>query len=782
MESRNRPSDKPITVTVARDSAPVDYHPRMPAGSQFSRGAGYQDYDEEPEKTLKDYIRVIFKRKRAIAIVFLSVVILTAIYTFTRVPVYRASATLEFAKENTNSINNIGESLSESLAPTSTQAEFFATQSEILKSRFLAEALLDKMSLENSPEFKRGDPTAASRLTDWLLSMFSSPSNPMANVRRDELCKDISEKRISIKREKNSRLLNLSMDAKDPEFAKQMLETYIEIYLEQNLRKRRVVSQEAVSWLKAEQSRAEEKLVKSMAALVNFTNDHGMVSLEDASNHVLRFFNSTAEGLVKSKEHRVQLEAMQKEGVQGLASLPSDFKSRDLESLNEKLSLLEAEFMQMREIYSDDYPKLVMLKKQIAFLKNKVFEIEKTAVTAAVATAKSQEALQQESFEKARQEAMNNNSLGVQYAVLKKEVETNQEIYKILLQKSKEMELNVQIIGNNISVIDPPSSPVKSFKPKKMLNLLVGCFLGLLGGIMAAFVLEQVDNSIHTTEDIEKNLNLPSLGAVPDIQKLRKLHGLNGNSSGYEFLAHNSPKAPVSEAIKNIKTSIFLSVPATSISTLVVSSAVPREGKTFVSVSIASVLCSNSKKVLIVDADLRRPRVGSVFGQPDNIPGLTTFLTQDDAKIQTILHKSKVPGLYYVTAGPLPPNPVALLESERMLEFVNKCSRVFDFVLFDSPPIAGFSDARILSNKVDGVILVVKEGAVPIEVVRQSKAMVTSANGRILGVVLNMANGSSSSYYGGSYGGYGYYGHYYSSKSGSVSLPATERISRRKKA
>jgi polysaccharide biosynthesis transport protein len=778
MESRNRPSDKPITVTVARDNAPVDYHPRMPSGSQLPRGVGYQDYDEEPEKTLKDYIRVIFKRKRAIAIVFLTVVALTAVYTFTRVPVYRAAATLEFDKESTNSINNIGESL----APNWTQAEFFATQSGILKSRFLAEALQDKMDLENSPEFKPEDPSLASRLTNWLLSLFSAPSNsmnPTASARRDALSKAVIE-RASVKRESNSRLLNLSMDAKDPEFAKQMLETYIQIYLEQNLRKRRAVSQEAVLWLGAEQSRAEEKLVKSMGALVNFTNDHGMVSLEDASNHVLRFFNSSAEGLVKSKEHRVQLEAVQKEGVQGLAALPSDFKPTDLQNLKEKLSLLEAEYMQMREIYSDDYPKMIMLKKQVSFLKNKLLEMEKAAVTAALETAKSQESLQQEAFDTARQDAMNNNSLGVQYAVLKKEVETNQEIYKILLQKSKEMELNVQIIGNNISVIDPPSTPVNSFKPNKMLNLLVGCFLGLLGGIMAAFVLEQVDNSIHTTEDIEKNLNLPSLGAVPDIQKFRRLHGLNGNSAGYEFLAHTSPKAPVSEAIKNIKTSIFLSVPATSISTLVVSSAVPREGKTFISVSIASVLCSNSKKVLIVDADLRRPRIGQVFGQPDNIPGLTTFLTQDDAKIQTILHKSKVPGLYYVAAGPLPPNPVALLESERMLEFVNKCSRVFDFVLFDSPPIAGFSDARILSNKVDGVILVVKEGAVPIEVVRQSKSMITSANGRILGVVLNMANGSSSSYYGGSYGGYGYYGHYYSSKSGSVSLPVDEQVPVRK--
>lgn len=773
MESRNRPSDDPITVTVGRDKASVDYRPKVFSEGQFPRGSEYFDYEEEPEKTLKDYIRVIFKRKRIIAIVFLSVVTLTAIYTYTRIPVYRATATLEFDKENSNSINNIGESL----APNWTQAEFFATQSGILKSRFLAEALQEKMDLANSSEFKREEPGAMSQMMNRLSLLISLSSPPVAaseSSKRDALAKAVID-RISVKRESNSRLLNLSMDAKNPEFSKQMLETYISIYLEQNLRKRRVVSLEAVSWLRGEQTRAEDKLVKSMAALVNFTNDHGIVSLEDASNHVLRFFNSTAEGLVKSKEHRVQLEAMQKETTAGgVPTLPSDFKPAEMQHIKEKLALAEAEYMQMLEIYNEEYPKVIMLKKQISFLKTRLAETEKLAVKTALDTAKSQETLQQQAFEQARKDAMNNNSLGVQYAVLKKEVETNEQIYKILLQKSKEMELNIQIIGNNISVIDPPITPVNPVKPNKMLNLMIGCFLGLLGGIVSAFIFEQVDNSIHTTEDIEKNLNLPSLGVVPDIKKFRKLHGLNGSASGYEFIAHNSPKAPVSEAIKNIKTSIFLSVPATSIGTLVVSSAVPQEGKTFISVSIASVLCSNSKKVLIVDADLRRPRVGKVFNQPDHIPGLTTYLTQETTKLQSILHKSRVPGLYYVAAGPLPPNPVALLESERMLEFVNKCRRVFDFVIFDSPPVAGFSDARILSNKVDGVIMVVREGRVPLELVRQSKSMIASANGRILGVVLNMANGSSS-YYGNGYNGYyRYYGHYYGSRSGSVSLTAGE--------
>lgn len=372
MESRDRPSDDPITVTMGRDKAPVDYHPRMLSESQFPRGSEYHDYDEEPEKTLKDYIRVVFKRKRVIIIVFFAVVALTAAYTFTRVPIYRANATLEFDKENTNSINNIGEQL----APNWTQTEFFATQSGILKSRFLAEALQDKMDLANTPEFKAEEPSLTNRSINQVLSLFSSSAEPVGTsdrTKRDALTKAVID-RVTAKRETNSRLLNLSMDAKNPEFATKMLENYIELYLEQNLRKRRVISQEAVGWLKAEQTKAEDKLVKSMASLVNFTNDNGVVSLEDVSNHILRFFNSSAEGLVKSKEHRVQLEALQKEDAsEGMGILPSDFKVAD-QNIREKLALFEAEYMQMSEIYSEDYPKLVMLKKQISFLKNRLSE------------------------------------------------------------------------------------------------------------------------------------------------------------------------------------------------------------------------------------------------------------------------------------------------------------------------------------------------------------------------------------------------------------------------
>lgn len=753
MKPSDRNPSEPISVTLEVDRGPVEGQARV-RSQDFGRHRNASSYEMIPveEHQLRDYLRIIEKRKGIVALVFFGVLAITFLYTFTRVPIYRAEALLEYGKDGSSSINNIGEGIAQSLGHSDN--ETFATQAGILKSRSLAEALLNKLNLENSPEFA-SNPGVVQATIDkavrWFDEIVNGPSEPVhPSQEKERLVKEIAD-RFKVKRENQSRLIRLTCDAKDPELAETMLKTYVDLYMEQNLAKRRMVNRDAGTWLKSELTNAEEKLVASMKNLVQFTNDHGIVSLDEGSNHVITFFNKAAEGLVKTKEQRVQLEAFQKEGINDLTVLPAEAKPDDFRALKEKLSILESEHNNMREIYSDDYPKLVLHRKQIAFLKEKVAEHEKRLVASALETAKTQEMLQEEAFEKAKQEAMANNSLGVQSAVLKKEVETNGEIYKLLLQKSKELELNTQVIGNNINVVDRPIAPLRPVKPEKGLYLLIGSILGLAGGIMVAFALEQLDNSVHSTDDIERKLSLPTLGVVPDVQKLRRQHHLNGKRMGFEFLAHDAPKSPVSEAIKNIKTSIFLSLPARTIRTLVIASSGPREGKTFVSVSIASVLCSQEKKVLIIDTDLRRPRIGKVFGHSDKIPGLTTLLTRDDVKLQKVLHKAKVPGLYYMTSGPLPPNPVALLESERMDRLIDRLTEIFDMVILDTPPLVGFSDTRILAAKADAVILVIKEAYLPVEFIHQAKSMVmASGKATLLGAVLNMANGSSS-YYGAKY-------------------------------
>jgi capsular exopolysaccharide synthesis family protein len=246
---------------------------------------------------------------------------------------------------------------------------------------------------------------------------------------------------------------------------------------------------------------------------------------------------------------------------------------------------------------------------------------------------------------------------------------------------------------------------------------------------------------------------------VPDLKSLRNLNGSHADVKSVELVAHDAPKSPVSEAIRNVKTSIFLSMPAASITSLVVSSAMPAEGKTFIAISIASVISSQQKRVLIVDADLRRPRIAQVFGCRRDAVGLTTLLTRNDVSLKKVIQRSRVPGLYFLSSGPLPPNPGGLLESDRMRSLSERFCDIFDLVVFDSPPVMGFADAQILAARADGVILVAKEGHVPMEMLRQAKASISLTKGKILGVVLNMAHAGGYGY--GYYGKYGYRSRYY---------------------
>ncbi len=750
MTSDKPPLTDPITVQFRESTAPRRYTP-SPGDDNPAADVGFADY-----------LRILLKRTWTLIIITAVTLALAGIYSFTHTPIYRAEALLELERDASTSINNVGEALAQGL--TSGDNDAFFTQAGILRSRSLAEALVGKMRLAESDEFT-SPPTncisAAIRIgLDFTQRLLGLQTHDRCDgTARERLIKNVMD-RISVKRESQSRLIRVGMEAADPVFGAQLLHEYIQLYRDQNLHKRRGASRHAGEWLKAELTSAEGKLVDSMKRYVRFTTDHGLVSMEENANHFITFFNKAAEGLVKSKEQRVQWEAFQKEGLSNLALAPGESKSEEYRAFMEKLGKLEAEYSQLREIYAEDYPKLALMQKQISYLKDKVASVEQHVVNTAVDTARSQEQLQLEAFEFAKQEAMGNNSLTVQSAVIKKEVETNEEIYKLLLQKSKEMELSNQIIGNNISVVDPPFVPVSPIKPRKALTLLVGLLLGLSGGVFTVLLMEQLDLSVHAGDDVQRKLGLPTLGIVPDVNRLKKLHAISPGRSP-EFLAYDTPKSPVSEAIKNIKTSIYLSAPGRSSRIIMSAASGPREGKTFISVSLASVLSVPKKRTLLLDADLRRPRVGEIFGQPQDVGGLSTLLTRDDVKLQSVLHRAHVPGLYYMTAGPLPSNPAALLESEKMIRLLHKLRQVFDVIVIDSPPVIGFSDARILAGSVDAVVLVVRENYMPVEVIRRTITLLNTGAGNVLGVVINMAR-MKSSLYGLNYARY--YGQYGSGK------------------
>ncbi|HMK33945.1 MAG TPA: polysaccharide biosynthesis tyrosine autokinase [Desulfomonilaceae bacterium] len=691
---------------------------------------GYSD--ETFEQNLRDYLSAIFRRKGTIAVVFVTTFLAVVLYTVLVAPTYRSVATLEIEKEAAQNIS--GEA-----TPNPTEdRETFPTQVGVLRSRTLVELLVDKMNLLESDEFddRKGI------LGGFYAAVHSVLGQTVDDMtRRDRVVKDIMD-RVFIKREPDERLLTISIEATDGQLAQQMLQHYIDNYLERNLEKKKQAKRVAASWLGEELGKAEARFEKSLANMVEFAGKHGLVSLKEEHSQPLRVFSKAADGLVRAKENRILLESSQLDRDKTTLLLPPEAKSPDMQSLQSKLWELESEYARKREIYSERSPQMITLKNQLDYIQSKLQSERNSIVSSTLGAAKRQEELYQESVEKTKKEALENNSLGVQLAILKKEAEMSEDIFKIILKKAKETELSVQTIGNNILVIDPPSLPLKKYKPKVSLNLVIGAVLGLILGIVAALVRENLDNNTRDIQEIAK-LDLPYLGIIPKISGSWAFQGTNGIGRAIEFLPHNRPISPVSDAMHDIKTSLVSSYNKGMLKVMMATSPSPGEGKTFFMLSMASVLRSHGKKVLIADMDFRTPRIGKIFGKSPRTPGLTSLLAGPCRNLYSIVNESPISGLYYVTAGPVPQNPTEILESEQLDRLIAQFENSFDFVLIDSPPVLGFSDARILSEKVSGIILVLRQGIASLDSVRMTMDKLSFSEQKILGIVYNGVDVSS---------------------------------------
>jgi capsular exopolysaccharide synthesis family protein len=293
---------------------------------------------------------------------------------------------------------------------------------------------------------------------------------------------------------------------------------------------------------------------------------------------------------------------------------------------------------------------------------------------------------------------------------------------------------------------------------------MIGLVFGLVGGVMCAFVWEQLDDTLQNPDHLSKSLNVRRLGIVPDVSKTGTYSENELAQGVVEFLAYNNPKTPIADAIRNLQMSILFSYPDYEIKCLSISSSLPSEGKTLLAVSFASVLCAGgSKRAVVVDMDMRKPRIHSVFRVPATTPGMSTLLNGNGnaMPVSDVIHAHTIPGLYYITAGPVPSDSVSLLHSHNLKKVIDELRSTFDYVIFDCSPILGFPDTPILTRYTDGLVVVARQGYVGKNEITEAIDQVSSVDGaNILGVVFNRAHAPALYGYGYKYG-YRYGGHYY---------------------
>ena len=559
--------------------------------------------------------------------------------------------------------------------------------------------------------------------------------------------------RVKVSPNRTSRLVHVTFESYDPELAARAVNTLADKFISWLMDRRLDATKAAREFLRRQLDEAKANLERAEEELNKFSKIAGIVSLDSKLNIEYKELAEMNNALAGAEAERVAKEALFSQVKEGdYNSLPQVLDSEIIQNLKEEQAKLQSEYNNMALILKPKYPRMKRLAAQIAEIDARILK-ETNRVADSIkkdyeAALKKEELLRKQSQQK-KNAVGDLNERATQYNILKREVDTNKSIYQSLLQRLKETEVTSGIKASNVQVVDYASTPLSPYKPNVRFNLLIAIAMGLMGGVFLAFLLEYFDNTIKTPDEIRDRLFLPVLGAVP--------RAYEANGREIEKAMVSNPKSPIAESFRTIRVSLSLSFPEHPPRSVLITSSQPLEGKTTVSSNLAISLVQAGSKVLIMDADLRKPRLHKIFLNGDGSTyGLSTYLTRA-VEIKELIKPTEVKGLDILPSGAIPPNPVELLSSTKMKELLGELAGKYDYIIVDSPPAVGVADALALSTMVDGVIIVASTGITQKEALRHLKRQLTGLRAQILGVILNRLEAGKRGY---GYSYYYYYSHY----------------------
>ncbi len=691
---------------------------------------------QEEEVHLRDYWKVIVKRSNSALTFFSVIVVVVIIGTLTTIPIYRASTRVLIDRENQNvaSLKDVYYDIY--------SEDYYHTQYELIKSAAVAYKAVKNLNLEGNPDFnpaaKKQSEGFMGGLSRALGSIFSGKKTPEDAVKDDPamaLAKMV-QGGLRVEPVKNSRIVNISFEYHEPRLAAAIANGVANAYVEQVLDIKMGAAKQAVEWMSKKIDEQKKTLEESQKALHEYMKDKDIVELENKEALAPQKLQNLSYQLILSEAKRKDAEALHNQ-VKGLANnlsealtVPAVAGDTVMQSLRTEEIKKEKDIMELSKKFGEKHPQMIRLKEDLRAIREKMASEAKRIITSIkndYELAKAREAGLRNSMAQGKGEAMVLSEKAIQYGVLKREVESNQQIYDALLKRIKETSLIEEVKSFNIYIIDKAEVPRGPVRPRKILNILLSVIVGLFGGVGIAFFLEYIDNTFKKPEDVEERLALPLLGVIPLIKRTE------ASDENFETIAHTNQKSTISEMYRALRTSILLSTPE-PVKSLVVTSSVENEGKTTTALNLAITLAQMDKMVLLVDADLRKPKVHSML-KMDNSIGLSSFLARQ--VVQNMIKVSEVPNLSIITAGPLPPNPSELLGSKRMKEFLDVVNEKFDIVVFDAAPLITVTDTTLLSDLVDGTVLVLRSGMTTFDIAKRGVKLLRDINAKVLGVVLN---------------------------------------------
>jgi exopolysaccharide transport family protein len=731
-------------------------------------GYSYPPPQEEKEVHLRDYWKVIWKRRWTVLALFLIVLITIAVATFTMRPIYRGTTSIQINKENPQIMD-----FKEMFSVNMWDLDYYQTQYKILESRTLAKRVIQNLKLAEHPEFQ---PKPLTPFQQWksnilkpITGLFTSSKKNVASEKN--LPESLQEtglvdqflSKLKIEPIRNSRLVKVHFDSNYPELSAKVPNTLASTFIQQGVEGRFIATEQVKEWLTKQLEDLKAKVERADEALQAFGSKHDIISLDEKENVIMQRLTELNEALTKAESERMAKEALYKQSKdKHFDALPSILENKLVMDLKQAYIQLEAQYMKLSQTFKPEYPEMVRHKNQMQSIQKRM-DAEISKIIAGIKSdyelSLRRESLIRQAFDQQKARVMQMKEQSIQYNILKREADTNKELYKGLLQRMKEAGVSAGLTISNIQVVDQAEIPTGPYKPNKKLNLLLAAVVGLFLGIGLAFFFEYLDNTVKSPEEVEQLIRLPSFGMVPEISYDRKKRLEKGDSFPVELITFGHPKSILSEAYRNIRTSILLSFSEKPPKKIVITSPNPSEGKTTTVINTAIALSQTGAKVLIIDGDMRHPRVHKIFNE-ENGAGLSNFLS-GNSPLDSIIKKTEVPNLYYIPSGPIPPNPSELIGSNLFKEMIKALENRFDHIVLDSPPALGFADSVILSTTVDGVILVVLGGKTPRETLQRAKEVLHQVNAKILGVIINRVD-----IHRGEYGYYYYRYHYYYGKDG----------------
>src|SRR5882724_7744231 len=703
-------------------------------------------FDLSPrEPHLYDYLLILRKHQWLILSFLLAVVTIVSIATFRMQPVYSTSARVEIDRENSNVLPFQG---ADSYDYIMDSDNYIETEAKILTSETLALQTIRSTGLASHPEYSSGDGSSE-----------ALASGSLANHKRPpELGAFLGS--LSVRRVPNSRLLDVTFESTDPQLAARVVNAHIENFREENFRSRYQAIAQASSWLADQLDELKVKVQRSEDARLEYERKNQIWELDDKQNITTQRLSDLNKELTDAQSERMKKQALYEFAKSGDPnSVPEMRTDLVLQDLIKKRGDVNAQYADGLAQYGPNFPKVLRLQGQIKEM-DLLIESQKKSIVEQMGNdfnaARQRELLLSQALDQQKAEANQMSQRLVEYNILKREAEANKTLYDGMLTKLKEANIAGALKSSNIRVVDPAMVPSHPSRPAKARNIALAFIVGLVGGIGLALLREYLDNTVKTPDDIETLARLPSLAVVPAFaetngngrRSLLKGVSTNGHDKRIELVAQHLPKSQMSEAFRALRTALLLSQPDHPPQVILVTSALPREGKTTAAANLAVTLAQLGDKTVLVDADLRKPGVGRLLNLgTGKYAGLSSYLAGvSTLDLVTVPHPA-IPNLAAIPTGPLPPNPADLLSSHKFADAITELRTKFKFIVIDSPPVMAATDAVIVSVQTDGVLLVVRSGETPKEAFTRTRDLLNSVKCRILGVVLNAVDSNAPDYY-----------------------------------